>query len=200
MKMKELHVIYVPGLRDQRFINKLLIKIISLFWKAQGFKFHIISPRWEEGKSFLPKLKLITDKIDELSGKTVYLIGQSAGGSAVLNAYSQRKSEIAGVVNSTGRLRKGENVRPSLDHAARFSPAFKESVLLFENTNESTLTSKDRKKIVTIKPLWDETVPSSTVALKGATNITVPVVEHGFGGFFIVTLYSPVLAKLLKSF
>ncbi len=109
-------------------------------------------------KIVLPKVSPHNKKIDELSDKEyeISLFGQSAGGTAVLNAYIERKNKI---VNICGRLRKGKNVFPSLETAAKGNPAFVESVLLFENQNEKKLTTEDRKKILTIKPLWDGVVP-----------------------------------------
>jgi len=197
---KERHIIYVPGLRDQHLFNKSLARLYPLVWKPQGFHFHTISPHWEEGISFTPKLKMITNKIDELSvgANHIYLLGVSAGGSAVLNAFSQRRDLISGVVNVVGRLRAGVNVKPSLDKATKISPACRESILSFENQNEPTLSEVDRRKVMTLRPVWDETVPKSTVSLKGAKNIVVPMVEHSLGGIAIMTIFSPMIVKFFK--
>lgn len=190
-------IIYVPGLNDNNFINRNIVKLLPYFWK--GYEVHIISPIWSEGKEFEQKLKFIINKIDELSkkGHAIYLFGQSAGGSAVLNAFVARKTKVKKVVNICGRLRKAQGVFPSLDFAARGNPAFKESVLIFENSNEKKLTMKDRKKILTIKPFLDEIVPSSTASLKGATNITIPVMEHSLGGVLALTLFSSKIKDFL---
>lgn len=197
---KQHHVIYVPGLRDTWIINKAIIKVLPFFWEPQGIHIHVFSPHWEQGTRFAPKLKQLTDKIDSLvkQGHKVSLVGQSAGGSATLNAFCIRKSVVHRIINSTGRLRAGNNVWPSLKQAAKISPAFKESVLLFEKKNEPTLTKVDRKRILTIRPLWDETVPASTVPLDGATNLIAPIIEHSLGGIFIVSFYSKVMLDFLK--
>jgi len=198
---KEHHVIYVPGLHDQHPINKNLTRFVPLFWKPYGFQGHIVAPHWEEGKEFAPKLKRILAKIDELAdqGHIVSLIGQSAGGSAVMNAYSERRNMINGVVDVTGRLREGENVSPSLEVAARSSPAFAESVLLFERKNEPTLSNQDRKKIMTIRPFWDEVVPATTVPLEGATNLVAPIPEHSIGGIAMCTIFAKRILYFLNN-
>lgn len=198
---KEHHIIYIPGLNDQSLISRNLVKLLPFFWESQGFHAHVVSPRWEEGARFAPKLKLITDEIDRLvdQGHRVSLVGQSAGGSAALNAFYERRNVVNGVVNATGRLKAGVHVRPSLEWAARNSPAFKESVLLFEQQNEAKLTAKDRRKIMTMRPIWDEIVPSSTVSVKGATNKIAPILEHGIGGVFIVSFYSRVILNFLRN-
>ena len=193
-------IIYVPGLKDRNFFNRNIIKLLALFWTAQEFELFLIQINWRKGNKFAPKLKLIKDKIDELStsGYSVHLFGQSAGASAALNASVERKNIVRRVINICGRLRKGENVFPSLKLAAKGNPAFEESVLLFENQNEKRLTHDDRKKILTVRPIWDEIVPASTVTLNGATNIQLPLLEHSLGGIFALTLFSSKLKTFLK--
>lgn len=131
-------ILYVPGLHDDAFINSHLTDLLPLIWRKYGFEVFIIRPRWREGKSFFPKLEYIATKIDELSNKgyELYLFGQSAGGSAVLNAFAIKKNKIKKVVNICGRLKKGIDVSPTLKKAAKGNPAFEESVLLFENKNK----------------------------------------------------------------
>lgn len=198
---KEHHIVYVPGLSDQSFINKGLSGMLPLIWKIYGFETHIVYPHWQEGNSFQPKLKKILDKIDALSTSvyTVSLIGQSVGGSAVLNAFCERRNMVNGVINICGRVRAGKNVSPTLEIAARNSPAFIESVLLFERKNEPGLNDQDRKKIMTVRPLWDEIVPKSTVPIRGAKNIIVPSFEHSLSGILACTLYSGTALGFLKN-
>lgn len=195
------HIIYVPGLHDQHVFNRSLTKFLPRVWKSYGFYGHILAPHWEEGSSFRPKLDKIVRKIDTLSkqGHIVSLIGQSAGGSAVLNAFCERKKVVNGVINATGRLRKDEHIHPSLLTAARRSRAFGESVLLFEHVNERSLSEKDLQKIMTIRPFWDEIVPASTVPLVGATNRVIPVPEHSLGGIYIVIFFAKQLFDFLQT-
>lgn len=194
------HLVYVPGLRDAAIFNKPFRSLAKIAWEKQGCYPHIYLPCWEEGLSFTPKLRGIIDLIDELTekGYKVSLIGQSAGGSAVLNAFCERRDRVNGVINITGRLKSGENVRPTLGQAARFSPAFKESVLLFETKNEPTLTDQDRARIMTIRPWLDETVPASTVAVRGSTNLIAPIVEHSIGGGLISIFYAHKFLSFLE--
>lgn len=199
--MKEHHIVYVPGLNDQHPINKRLTVVVPRFWGKHGFHGHVVSPHWEEGTSFTPKLEEIVDKVDTLldQGHKVSLIGQSAGGSAVLNAFAERRQDIHGVVNVTGRVREGMQVYPSLDQATKNSPACRESILLFERINEPTLTDEERKKIMTIKPVWDERVPASTVGIEGAHNVTVPLIEHSITGSLLVTVFSKKILSFIRN-
>ena len=194
-------IIYVPGLNDDKFLNNKLINLLPLLWNRHGYEVFIIKPAWRQGKSFYPKLTLILNKIDELyaKGYAIYLFGQSAGGAAVLNAFAERKNKIKKIVNICGKLKKGTNVSPSLKTASAENPVFKESVLLFEDLNESRLTMNDRNKVLTIKPIWDGVVPSSTVALQGATNITIPMVQHSIAGISALTIFSGEILNFLSS-
>lgn len=197
---KEHHIVYVPGLSDQSFINRNLSSRLPVIWGLYGFKTHIIYPHWQEGNSFHPKLSRILQKIDELNslGYRVSLVGQSAGAGAVLNAFCERREMINGVINICGRVRTGAGVRPTLEIAGKNSLAFVESVLFFERKNEPSLNDQDRKKIMTVRSLWDEVVPKSTVPIIGAKNIVIPFVEHSLSGIVACTLYSAVILGFLK--
>ncbi len=194
------HVIYIPGLRDQSLQNKVLAKFISFIWNRYSVTVHVFEPHWSEGNSFYPKLKLIIDMIDTLSkGKDrIFLVGQSAGGSAALNAFVERKSKVSGVVCINGRLRKGIKVFPSLNLAALGNPAFKESVLLLEETNEKKLSKEERKRVMIIHSIWDDIVPTSTTKLEGTTEVTMPIITHMLGGIMACTVYTKILMNFLK--
>lgn len=176
------NIIFVPGLGDS---NSLLNWLVKRFEKDEFVVFIHPAPWESKSESFKEKLKRLVSVIDELKGE-VYLFGISAGGSLVLNAYLQRKSQITGVVNLFGRL-KSSGV-PSLNLAAKDYAAFKESVLTFEKL-EPTLTSSDRKKILTMKALFDEIVPVSTMSLRDSTNLQIPTIEHNLSIFIGLLFY-----------
>lgn len=198
---KEHHIVMIPGLNDQNFLQKKAMELVAQHWKRYGVVGHVVSPNWEDGESFKIKLRKILKVIDELVDKAyaVSVLGLSAGGSAALNAFALRKKVLKAAVNGTGRLKAGENVRPSLRWAARNSPAFAQSVLLFENKNEPTLSKSDRRKILTLRPQLDEIVPSPTVAVAGADNRIMPVVGHLLGGAYVgLVMGKEILAFLNK--
>lgn len=189
------HVIYVPGLNDQRKGYELLIDR----WNIYGIVPHVHRVGWhDEEKDFKPKLIKLVGEVDKYldQGHTVSLVGGSAGGSAVLNALLEQNN-ITAVVNLCGRLRQDENVFPSLELAAQRSPSFKDSVLTFER-REPSMTADQRSKVLNLIPLWDEIVPKGTVSLSGATNKTLPSVEHMLSGFLGLTLFSPMIMRFIK--
>lgn len=193
---KEHHVLVVPGLGGE---NARFRKIVNS-WEKYGFTPHVHDMDWTDDKNeFKPKLERLIATIDELHSNDgiISLVGTSAGGSAVLNAFYDRKDQIHRVVNVCGRLRAGQNVYPSLDFASRKSPAFKESVTLFER-REPLLTTEERNKILTIRALFDEVVPTSTTTLQGATNIRVFSIEHMLSITAAMTLYVKPMIKFLQ--
>lgn len=193
-------ILYIPGLNDKRVINRPLIAALPYVWKKFGYTVYVIYMDWNKGKAFDPKLKHITDTIVKLADKKcdLYILGQSAGGSAALNAFAQRKTKVKKAVNICGRLREGKHVFPSLNLAASGNPAFKDSVLQFEHKFEPTLTKKDKQRILVVTPLLDQLVPASTSYLEGATNKTLPIIEHSLGGIFALTLFSKTIRDFLE--
>lgn len=192
---KKHHVIYVPGLNDQKKGYDLLINR----WSSYGVVPHVHRVGWRNAEErFDPKLERLVGFVDELldDGNTVSLVGGSAGGSAVLNALLEQP-EINAVVNICGRLRAGENVFPSLEFAARKSLSFKDSVTIFER-KEPQMTAEQRSKVLNLIPIWDEVVPKATVSLNGAKNQTLPSVEHMISGFLGTTLFAPIVMRFIK--
>lgn len=189
-------VIIIPGLSDG--LSKL--QWVTRNWKVKYNlePFAYCVPWMGESESFEIKLKRLINTIDELHNKgyKISLLGTSAGGSCVINAYCARRNKISTVINVCGRLKEGNNVFPSLEVAARKSPSFKQSVLLCEK-NFTSLTSQNKAKILTIRSLFDEVVPVSLISIEGATNIRILSVEHGISIALAMTLYSKKIIDFL---
>lgn len=170
------HIIFIPGLGDNTFpnTNKFYTGFINrpLGFRHRDVKVHIFRPEWNTENTFNPKLERLLKVIDGLTeqGHVVSLVGQSAGGSAAINAFANRPDKINGVVIVAGRLRSGENVSPTLEKAAKKSKALEDSVLSFEKI-EPNLTPEQRKRVMTITMLDDKVVPPSTVPIEEATNL-----------------------------
>ncbi len=187
MLSKMHYVFFVPGLGGETSVFRLAVQS----WKRLGFIPIIHDVGWKDGEEkFGPKLEKLLSRIDTIhaNGGIISLIGTSAGGSAVLNAFSQRTEKIHRIVNICGRLRAGNSVHPTLENASKKSNSFKESVMMFE-TNEPNLTNDERKKIMTIRSLFDETVPLSTISVHGAHNIQIVSVEHNLSIALAMTVY-----------
>ena len=188
-------VIIGPGI-DGRTKN---LEWLTKNWPEKyGLQPIMVPISWKDGELFAPKLKQITDLIDRLAdqGDQISLVGCSASGSAMLNAFMARKKQIYRVVNNGGFLRPGtaKGFR-SFNQRTAASLAFRESVLRFAEL-EPTLTLADLAKILTVRPLWDELVPPETVVISGAMNTTVPMIEHVLGLGLALVKYDPVIMFL----
>jgi hypothetical protein len=192
-------VILVPGLGDYGVKTKLYSYIVRDWVKRFGITPYVYPVHWYDNTiTFERKRTGLVAMIDALytQNTKLSLIGFSAGASLCFNAYFKRKKKIHRIINVCGRVRKGESVRPSLEDAAKLSPAFYTSVIHCENTLNS-LTSQDRKKILTLCPIWDEIVPKSTVSIQGAVNKRLLSVGHLLSGVMSVTIHRHVIVDFL---
>lgn len=184
-------VIIVPGLGDET--DK--IKWATNHYRKYGLEPVVHNIWWRKGEKHLePKLKKLIKLIDTLSknGNKVSLIGTSAGSSAVMNAFVARKNKIYKIVSVCGRLKRGdEKGFRSFESKTASSLAFKESILMFEES-EPKLTKEDRKKVMTIRAIFDELVPDNTSYIKGATNKRIKSVEHIFSIWMGLSFYKPL--------
>ncbi len=190
--MFEHHLIFIPGLSG---VSPLFEKTAKS-WSRFGFTVHVFPIVWKDNNDFEPKLKQLLKLIDNLDDK-VSIIGTSAGGSMAMNAFIKRKNKIHKVVNVCGRLRTGENIYPTLEKASKHSKSFKQSVEQCEK-ELSTLDKNLRKKIMTTSAIFDEIVPTSTITIKGATNIKLFSIEHMLTISLALTLYSNRIVRFLN--
>ncbi len=197
--MQQTHrVIIIPGLGDQ--IRE--VAFLTSHWRRCGLipVVHGVG-WWDRERTFEPKLMRLVRLIDRYvkQGDRVSLVGASAGGSAVVNAFFLRRRLIHKVISICGRLRRG-NEKGFRSFAARTasSPAFAESVLGCERAID-TLSADDRKRIMTVRPLLgDELVPADTAVIEGANNITVPSIEHVISIAASLTIFSTPLLSFLQ--
>ncbi len=189
------HVVIVPGLSD----NPLGVAWLTRDWPAHyGLTPLVVRFGWRgQPDDFAPRLARLGRSIDGLvaAGALVSLLGTSAGASAVLNAFFPRRDDIRSVVSVCGRLRAGDGVYPSLDHS-RNRRLFKPSVLSCA-AGISTLTPADTAKILTIRPLFDELVPVTTMTIAGATNHRILAVEHMVGIYLALSVYARLIVDFL---
>jgi len=196
---KEHRVIIVPGLGDDA--DKL--SWLTNHWRRYGLEPVVHSIGWfDNEKEFQSKLQTLVEMIDTYAqnGDKVSLVGCSAAGSAVLNAFFERKNVVHKVISVCGRLRSGNQKGfRSFETRTASNPSFARSVQLFES-REDLLSDQDRKKVMTVRALFgDELVPADTAVLHGAYNTVVPTPEHVFSIGMALTLFSgPLITFLTK--
>jgi len=197
MTNKKHYVIFVPGLGDG--VKK--IQLVTYCWRWFSLIPIVHAMDWRDGEKFQPKLKRLLDLIDEYfeNGNIVSLVGTSAGGSAVVNAYMKRKNKIHRVINVCGRLTTGTHKGfRSFESKTKTSPAFAQSIQLCEK-RENYLTKIDRRKIITVRPLFDEVVPPDTTMVKGAQDRIIPSIGHVLSITLSLTFFSKPLITFLTN-
>lgn len=177
-------VIIVPGLRDNLKFTDSLLKRAANKLNQNGLETIIHRVSWHDGEKFDPKLRRMRELIDEEvdKGRKVSLVGLSAGGSAVLNAFSESPEKIDKVVSIAGRLREGGSLWMDFARRSASSSAFRESVTRFQE-KEDDLTDIDRARVLIMRSALDFVVPYESAGLKGANNIELkwpfhPVAIH----------------------
>jgi len=158
-------VILIPALKT----NSAIFGFITKNWHNKyGLSVHILNV-WNTEKDFPLMLEKVVNKIDELSinGGTVSLLGASGGGNMAINAFIQRKGKVNKVINVCGRMRVGKHTDLDISPSDKQLKAYIESIRFLES-NIASLSSDDKKKIMTIRPRFgQEFVPVDTVTIDG---------------------------------
>jgi len=196
MPNQTLHIVLVPGLDDGRYN---LLNTLSRFWSRADVKLHVHSVGWRDSGSFEQKLEGLLSFIDELllTNEPVALIGTSAGGSMVLNAYLRRPN-LLGVINVCGRLHVGHDVSPTLEEAAWTSAAFDSSVRACDQ-DQHKLSNRLRKRVLILQPWRDPVVPLVTMLLEGATVKRISGFAHVDGIVFALLFRRAAILRFLRA-
>lgn len=194
----EHHVIIIPGLGNGVTKHEWAVR----HWRKYGIVPHVFDASWKiEEPGFTNKFNRAIKLVDSLTKPNVKIsiVGNSAGSSFALNIFGKRKKNINSIIINCGRVRTGDWPWFTFDQATTTSPSFKKSVLMAEKI-EQTLSKHDREKILTLRPLFDEVVPPSTVLIKGAKNEIVFSLEHALSIAFNMTLLDRrIIDFILKS-
>ena len=185
-------IIYLPGLGDPHKNEKLLLKI----WKLYGIKVQYLPIYWNDHRSFSNKLNEILNLIDTYTnnGYEVSLIGTSAGASAALNAFSKRKGVIAKVVCICGKINNPNTISPV---TFKLNPSLRESLdLLAKSLSE--IDTQDRKKILSLHPVYDEVVPIKDTYISNASNKLFISIGHAFSISYSLTIGSYFIVRFIK--
>ncbi len=152
---------------------------------------------WAENAEWEAKIGSLLSRIDELKagGKTVALVGASAGGSVVINAYTARKADIAGVVTLCAKLKNPSDIGPKYRNA---NPPLIDSVAGSEQSLK-TLDAHDRARILTRRAFYDEVVTTkSDSIIEGARNQISPTLFHALTIGLQLLFGAPSFLRFLK--
>lgn len=170
---KRLHLIYIPGLGDHHPTGQA--RAVKT-WRLWGVGAEMFQMNWADDVEWRVKFQLLLTRIDELSSqnKDVGLVGASAGASAVINAFAERRNAVVGVVLIAGKVNRPEKIG---SHYHKKNPSFIESAYAAPASLKK-LSSDDRKRILSRYALADETVYKPDSRIEGARNRIVPTIGH----------------------
>ena len=186
-----IHVIYVSGLGDhfdspRRFLLRL--------WRLAGVSAELFPVHWSGREEYFEKITRLNRVIDKTKGKRVILIGESAGGSMVLNIYASRPSDFYKVMTICGKNSHPELVSPLL---YKRNPAFKVSMHSLAASLQK-LTKTQRQAFISIHPLYDSVVPVSETLIPDCQNRRLWLIGHRLTIIFILLFGARYIAKLAK--
>jgi hypothetical protein len=189
--------IYITGLGDDAGSrNVAWQKKILRLWRLGGVKTTLFRMGWGENESFEKKLERLLEVIDKLDerGHKISLLGVSAGASAAVAAFVLRSRTISGVVFICGKLARPEAVQKSYFIE---NPAFYTSMQQLE-VNLAKLKPVDKHKMLSIRPLYDQTVAVRDTKIAGVHSKLIPTLFHTPSIALGITIFSLVVVSFLK--
>ena len=187
------HVIYVPGILDDiYFVQSTLVR----FWRFYGVRGHTHEIPWAGPEAWEPKFEKLLERIDGYTAQdhTVSLVGASAGASAVLNAYAERRDSISGLAYICAKINTPDSVS-SRTYAK--NPAFKTSMELLQD-NLKKLTPADKAKMRSFYSTGDKFVPRDANIIPDVRESRLPPLRHGRAILYSLSLGAPKLIRELK--
>ncbi len=170
---KKTTVLFIPGLGDGKVRGEnLAIKLLAP-WRLDGEYFPIY---WHKKEDFKTRIAELSKRIAELNseGRRVVLVGYSAGASAAINALSANKEKVQRVILICGKIQNLDKIN---DSYFKLNPKFGGSVELLKKSLPD-LDAEQRAKVLSIRPIFDETVPVKDTIIQGAKNKRVFMVGH----------------------
>lgn len=164
----------MPGILDDIYHAQSLL--VST-WRLRGIHGHCHEIPWAGSEAWEPKFKRLLSEIDKYhaDGHSVSLVGASAGASAILNAYVERRDKISKVVYICAKINGPETVgTPTYAK----NPAFKTSMYQLQD-NLPKLSGADKAKMLSLYSPADKTLPHAATFIPGVREKRLPKLSHG---------------------
>jgi len=178
-------LVIVPGLGDELKIYKTFARR----WQRLGYDVHVIPFGWADRNARLgPKLDDFLARLDALQTNELYLIGVSAGGTAVVNAMARRPDYVKKVATVCAPLDTMFNLR---------NPLLAESI---EQARQLLTHYNDEQKvrILSVFALHDPVVSTSLSRPPGVKTMRVPMIAHPPAIFVALMLYARRINAFFK--
>lgn len=190
----QLHIIYIPGLGDEREPKGQLWAVNR--WRRYGVEAELFRMYWGDKNPWAPKFKRLLTRIDELTseGKFVGVVAASAGASAAINVFAARPNKVVGLVLIAGKVNRPDAIHPI--HLTK-NPAMPESVKQAVQSLRQ-LDSAKRRRILSRYGIFDEYVKKADSYIPGAHNKRVLTAGHFLNIAFQLVFGAPSFINFLK--
>lgn len=188
--MKKHCILYVPGLGDN---YDPLRRFFLKSWRVFGVQTQLAPMSWRDGRSYENKLQqlgeVIADKYHQ--GYKITLLGESAGGSMVLNAYAKYGDMIFRAMTICGK-----NTAPRTVSSKIYSknPSFKTSMHQTPKSVEQ-LTKQERQRFISVHPVHDGYVPVNQTLIPDCQQVCLWSGGHLTTIFLALSLFSPIMVR-----
>lgn len=151
---------------------------------------------WTVAEPWQTKLDRLLNRIDELvaGGKTVSLIGESAGASAAIVALTKQEAKLNRVILLCGKFQYPERVA---QWRYKLNPSFKDA-LTESHALVPKLTTTQRAKLINLHPIYDNVVPVVETKEPRFKNSVMPIIGHASSIVFANTLWSWRIVRFIK--
>lgn len=187
------HVIYVPGIADD--IGKVQSRIVKL-WRFQGVQPETYVIPWAGKNNYDDSKRVLNKRIQMLvsRGDKVSLVGASAGGCAVMNAYLENPSQVSGVAMICPKLINADNIGKRI---VSKNPAFKQAMEELQ-IRLNSLTESSKRDLVSFISPRDGLVSYHDSAIVGVKEVRLPGLRHNLAILYTLTFGSRRLIKELR--
>lgn len=184
MPRKPLLVI-VPGIGDDIDIYRLFARR----WQRFGYEVHIIPFGWADHRALLQsRIEAFLQRLDELGGVPLRLIGVSAGGTVAIHALALRKNVLK-IVTISAPLA----TMPHLQN-----PLLAQSIALAKNHLEA-MSLERKQAVLSAYGLYDQVVTPALSRPKGIRAIRIYMVVHAPVIFMALMLQTRRIHAFLKN-
>ncbi|OGK39905.1 hypothetical protein A3A74_05475 [Candidatus Roizmanbacteria bacterium RIFCSPLOWO2_01_FULL_35_13] len=190
-------LLLVPGLGNYDRILKFWTKVFT----KDDFKIIVCNVDWKKGeRNFEDKINIVENRIVELVSKKheVSVMGLSAGGSIALAAFHALNKKVRFAVTVCSCLKLNYDNTKREKEIFELFPSYRKAVQFFENTVLPELTLEEKKRILTIRPIFDEIVPVQTMIIEGANNFRLFLARH-ISLYIILFFFSSYIFKFINS-
>lgn len=178
-------LIIIPGYGDR---VGYIYKLTKRWPRRFGVQVEVATFGWRgDPRTYQQKWQAFLDVLNK--GEPATVLGISAGASVALRALQQQPQQVRGVISVCGP-RTANFFNPKV--LARDYPTLSDSL--------HALPSEPFKgPILTLRPLYDESVPTKAVTIQGARNVRMPFVFHAPSIVLALALYGRTICKFVKN-